>query len=146
MSEQQSEMSVGRYPQIARVNPIGRAISSVIDVGREILAKRGIGVSPEGSGPQALTASCRQLLQHRGEASGLALASEITSAYRMLDEEGRLQFFMSLATEFAVDADEIRAAAENYAKETDQPTLARLVKAVEAPRIKLLWRLMAPRL
>lgn len=145
MSEQQSEMSVGRYPQIARVNPIGRAISSVIEVGREILAKRGIGLSPEGSGPQALTASCRQLLQHRGEASGLALASEVTSAYRMLDEEGRLQFFISLATEFAVDADEIRAAAENYAKETDQPTLARLVKAVEAPRIKLFRRInMAP--
>jgi malonyl-CoA decarboxylase len=141
MPTDRPEMSIGSYPTIERSNPIGRAIASALDAGREILARRGIGLSPEGSGPAALIKSCHQLLEHRGEASGLALANEITSAYRMLDSAGRQQFFASLASDFGVSEAEIMSAAEGYRDAPGDDNLSRLVKAVEAPRQKLFRRI-----
>lgn len=145
MASDRPELSGGSYPDIKSVNPFSRVISSVIDAGREILARRGFGSSPEGSGPDALINACQRLLEHRGEASGLALASEITSAYRMLDNAGRERFFMGLASEFDVDEAEIMAAADRYKDSPDAASLASIVKAVEAPRQKLFRRInMSP--
>ncbi|MFT5481480.1 MAG: malonyl-CoA decarboxylase [Halieaceae bacterium] len=145
MASTRPEISSGSYPKVKPVNPFSRVIGSVLDAGREILARRGFGISLEGGGPDALIKACQQLLEHRGEASGLALASEITSAYRMLDEQGRENFFVGLARDFDVDEAEIMAAADRYKNSPDADSLASIVKAVEAPRQKLFRRInMAP--
>ncbi len=135
--------SASSHADSTRVATFGRIVSSVVDAGREILAKRRQTTS--GTASTALTDLCRQLLDHRGEASGLALASEITGAYLALDKDHRLEFFQSLTSDFDVARDDILQAAARYQADTRQENLNAIVKAVEAPRQKLFRRInMAP--
>jgi malonyl-CoA decarboxylase len=132
----ESRHDPGSYSQ----NPLSRAFGSVMDAGRVILARRRQAASGEAlSG--SLAALCRELLDHRGEASGLALAGEITGAYAQLSEAGRLAFFESLAREFDVDRDQVLAAAEAYRENPGIDRLWEISRAVEAPRQKLFRRL-----
>lgn len=128
-----------------RIHTLGRTLGSVLEVGREILArKRTPREVPEGSGA-ALVAACHELLNHRGEPSGLALASEVVQAYLDLPESERLYFFSSLAHEFAVDRERLLDAADRYRMEDSASHLAAISRAVEAPRQKLFRRInMAP--
>ena len=127
------------------MSTLGRTLSSVLDAGRELLARRGISqTAPTGSAAN-LIALCEELIKHRGEASGLALASEIVMGYQRLPEAQRAEFFTSLARDFDVNPDTVIAAAEQYRKEGSQDNLWALNRAVEAPRQKLFRRInMAP--
>lgn len=121
-----------------------RSLKAVLGAGREILKKRRQRARRR-SGDIPLITLCRELLDHRGEASGLALASEITRAYRGLDHSERVEFFQQLAEHFSVDAQQILAAAEQYREHPDEPSLRRLTASVEAPRARLFRRInMAP--
>lgn len=123
------------------INPLARALGSVLDTGRELLVRRGIG----GGANVPLDIMCRELLNHRGEASGLALANAVSEHMRSLDDAAILEFLQLLAADFDVDRDTILAAAERYAQTPDNEHLAHIVKAVEAPRQKLFRRInMAP--
>ena len=127
------------------MNAFGRALSSVVETGKEILARRRLAATQSEAAATALTELCRELLEHRGEASGLALASEIASGYLALAESDRGEFFQSLLTEFDVDDDRIFAATQAYREDSNPEALAAIVKAVEAPRQKLFRRInMAP--
>ncbi len=126
-----------------RATGLGRIVSSVVDAGREILARRRQAVAEKD--PLDLAQQCQQLLSHRGEASGLALASEIAANYMALDEQHRLAFFRALSNEFEVDSAEILTAAETYKASPDHDTLTAIIKAAEAPRVRLFRRInMAP--
>lgn len=119
------------------------SLTSVVEVGREILAKRRSKSSP-GPGEKSITylrSLCRDLLDHRGEASGLALASEITERYQALPESVRLEFFKSLADDFDVNPTQVLEAAEAYRDAPDQERLAAIARSVEAPRQKLFRRI-----
>ena len=122
-------------------NALGRALASVMDAGREILARRRLVLNSGDNLTESLFALCRELLHHRGEASGLALAGEITSAYGQLSAKSRLAFFKFLATEFEVEGERILAAAETYREEPVIENLWALSRAVEAPRQKLFRRM-----
>jgi malonyl-CoA decarboxylase len=125
------------------MNSFSRALNSVVDAGRDILARRR-GDVPE-QRPTALLDLCTALVEHRGEASGLALASEVCSAYQALDESHRVEFFNSLARELDVDDGDILEAAAAYREEPSFEHLSAIAKAVEAPRQKLFRRInMAP--
>jgi len=127
------------------MSTLERTLSSVIVVGRELLAKRRLPLTGKDSAVENLSADCKELINHRGEASGLALASEITAAYRNLSEDDRLSFFQSLAGDFDVNADDILKAADQYKQSTDQQSLLALTRCIEAPRQKLFRRInMAP--
>ena len=110
-----------------------RTFHSVLDAGREILARRRAVAAPETS-IDALVDSCAALLEHRGEASGLALASEITAAYQNLPESDRLTFFQQLLTRFGVKRDDVLDVVEQYRGDDDFEHLAAIARAVEAPR------------
>ncbi len=126
-------------------NTLERTLSSVIVVGRELLAKRRLPLVGKENPVDALVAFCKELIDHRGEASGLALASDITLNYRNLSEGDRLPFFISLAREFDVDAGEILRAADQYKDKGDLESLWAMARTVEAPRQKLFRRInMAP--
>ena len=86
-------------------------LSSVINVGKDILARRRQAAAEAASGD--LLAKCRQLLHHRGEASGLALACEVMADYQALDDANQRLFFESPAHDFAVVPDDIIRAAEH---------------------------------
>ena len=120
-------------------------LESVIDTGRVILELRRGGKTAGHGRPEELIEQCRDLSNHRGEASGLALASEILSRYQQLSPEGRILFFELLNRDFSVDPDAVIQAAERYRHQPDDSTLAGLSKAVESPRQKLFRRMnMAP--
>jgi malonyl-CoA decarboxylase len=123
------------------VNAISRALTSVVEVGREILSRRLPAAQSGAVGAGLLTALCRELLEHRGEASGLALAAEVARIYRQLDDSERPVFFDSLLTDFGVDNAVIHDAANAYREVPDFEHLAVLSKAVEAPRQKLFRRI-----
>jgi malonyl-CoA decarboxylase len=122
------------------MKPLGQTLSSVVEAGREILARRRLAAASE-TGSTALTDLCRQLLDHRGEASGMALAAEIIAAYKAMDATERPAFFESLLKEFDVDNAAIFAATEHYRQDPGFENLAAISRAVEAPRQKLFRRI-----
>jgi malonyl-CoA decarboxylase len=120
---------------------LGRTLSSVLDVGRELLARRR-NAQPAAPGTAVnLIGLCRDLLEHRGEASGLALASEVVVGYQRLPESQRIHFFTSLATEFEVDSSAILQAAERYREDGSLENLWAINRVAEAPRQKLFRRI-----
>lgn len=122
---------------------ISGLLYSVINAGRDILARRRKSTTESPSSD--LIDKCKQLLHHRGEASGLALACEVIDEYRLLDEPNKLLFFEALSSQFSVDAEAVIAAAQQYKASTTSEHLSELSKAIEAPRLKLFRRMnMAP--
>ena len=124
---------------------LSRMLESILEAGRDIFERRGADKKTCSGQPEDLGEQCRKLLSHRGEASGLFLASEILTAYEALPPEDRLRFFDLLSKDFSVDPDTVIRAAELYRREQSFQRLATVAKAAEAPRQKLFRRLnMAP--
>ena len=118
-------------------------LSSVISAGRDILARRRQNSLEAPSSD--LLAKSKQLIHHRGEASGLALAYEVVADYQALDDANRLLFFEALANDFSADSDAVLAAADGYKRNPTEANLSALSRTAEAPRIKLFRRMnMAP--
>jgi malonyl-CoA decarboxylase len=120
---------------------LAKTFSSILDAGREILAKRNSSLPTTNDPVEALVNLCKELLKHRGEASGLALASEITAAYRALTAESQLGFFNALATDFEVDGEAVLEAADEYKKDNKVESLWKITRLSEAPRVQLLKRI-----
>ena len=140
-------MSANAQPPIEAqrqsVTGLAGLLGSVISAGKGILARRRQATAEAPSGD--LLAKCRQLLHHRGEASGLALACEVISDYQALDAANRTLFFEALGDAFDADPEGIIAAANAYKTNRSNEQLATLGKAIEAPRVKLFRRMnMAP--
>ncbi len=135
----------GIYRTRKRPSTLSRMLESILDAGRDILERSGANKKSRSGRPEDLGEQCRELLSHRGEASGLFLASEILAGYEALPQEGRLLFFELLSKEFSADPDAVIQAAESYRSEPSFERLTKVAKAVEAPRQKLFRRLnMAP--
>tara|TARA_Y100000385_G_scaffold280336_1_gene331325 strand:- start:1014 stop:2345 length:1332 start_codon:yes stop_codon:yes gene_type:complete len=118
-------------------------LTSVINAGRDILARRRQATAQAPS--EDLLTKCRQLLHHRGEASGLALACEVMADYQALDLPNKIIFFEALARDFGSDSDAILAAADRYKADPSSQNLADLSRVTEASRVKLFRRMnMAP--
>ena len=118
-------------------------LASVINAGRDILSRRRQATAQAPS--EDLLTKCRQLLHHRGEASGLALACEVMADYQALDLPNKIIFFEALARDFGSDSDAILAAAERYKADPSSQNLADLSRVTEASRVKLFRRMnMAP--
>ena len=141
MSEELPASAASQGAATSGIISLGRTLSSVMEVGREILARRRLPVNGKAGPADTLLSLCRGLLDHRGEASGLALACEITLGYRELKQDERMAFFQHLAREFDVDPEAVGEAAEHYRAEPTQENLAAVSRAVEAPRQKLFRRI-----
>ena len=68
----------------ANTSPFQRALKSVISVGRELLDKQRTSPALVRGSAASLSALCKDLIDHRGEASGLALAEEIAEASALM--------------------------------------------------------------
>jgi malonyl-CoA decarboxylase len=118
-------------------------LNSIIDAGRGILNRRRQATAEAPS--EDLLVKCRQLLHHRGEASGLALACEIIASFQSLDKLNKIIFFEALANDFGADSKAILVAADRYRTEPTAQNLADLSRATDSYRIKLFRRMnMAP--
>ena len=130
-------------PQRQSGTGLAGLLGSVIGAGKGILARRRQAAAEAPSGD--LLAKCRQLLHHRGEASGLALACEVIADFQALDAANQTLFFEALAQAFDADHEMIVSAANAYKADPSSEQLTTLSKAIEAPRVKLFRRMnMAP--
>ncbi len=119
--------------------PISKMLASALAVGRVILRQKS-GLDDEALiGPAALLKACGNLVEHQGEASGLALAEQILCAYEALTFAEKGEFFSGLAENFLIDPASVEAAASHYQKETSAASANRLRKALE-PRCNRLFR------
>ena len=122
-----------------RGSMVSQLWTSIADAGRELVWSR------FGGRRRSAAQLCADLLSTRGEASGAALARELVEAYRIMPPAERVAFFRSLAADYAVDPERVKAAAARYAEAPGLANLDRLRRAIESPRLELFRRMnMAP--
>ena len=131
----------GTFRTGRRPASLARILESIMHVGRDVLARTRQSARREEKPADALFNLCRQLLDHRGEASGLALADEILSGYQALSPDQRLTFFEVLNGQLGPNPQAITDAADAYRSQPEFETLSALAKALEAPRRRLFRRL-----
>lgn len=133
--------NTGTFQTQPQPGPLSRILDSVLEAGRTILNREGGLSGKSGAGPKALGKLCAELVHHRGEASGLALAEEVLSAYENLSDGARGILFDILVRDFSADRDQIRRAAEGYLTDPGIERIDELRKAIESPCGRLFRRL-----
>ncbi len=126
------------------VGMLGELFATISERGRRLIERR----TELGSGPRRASAVielAEDLLSHRGEASGVARASEILEAYVRFSPDERAIFFDALAGRFGVDPANVAAAVEAYRASPSEEAAQRLHLAAEPRRQELFRRLnLAP--
>jgi malonyl-CoA decarboxylase len=121
----------------------GDMLQTIADRGRALIARDRRPPSEQRSAD--LVDLCEQLLSGRGEASGVALASEILARYAEMTSGARVAFFESLASKFGTDHQRLAAAIEIWRATPSDVTAADVHVAAEPRRQELLRRLnLAP--
>jgi malonyl-CoA decarboxylase len=119
-------------------NLVRRVLSTIADRGHTFLA--GVSRAP-------IEKLCQDLVSERGEASGTAIAWEITDRYRQLTAAQRLRFFEGLLGRgWLADPEAILTLAQKYHASPGPGELSVLFGAVEPRRQELFRRInMSPR-
>jgi malonyl-CoA decarboxylase len=116
-------------------------LTSVAEQGRQLLPRSLRGPGREDD----ITELASALGSNRGEASGVAIASELLRRYRGLGPAERLDFLKFLARTMQPDPADVTRAAKAYISGPETNTLRALQRAVESPRIEFFRRLnLAP--
>src|SRR5258708_32679234 len=116
-------------------------LQSIADRGRALIQRR----EPSRERSAGLLELCEALLSGRGEASGVALASDILGRYEDLTIGPRIAFFEALATTFGSDRARIEKATKDWQQAPSDETAAELHHASEPRRLELFRRLnLAP--
>jgi malonyl-CoA decarboxylase len=116
-------------------------LNSVAEQGRHLLPR-----SLRGPGRESdITGLVGALNSNRGEASGVAIASELLRRYRGLSPDGRLDFLKFLSRTIQPDPAGVARAARAYLSGPEAKSLRALQRAVESPRLEFFRRLnLAP--
>ncbi len=119
---------------------VRQMFDTIADIGRQYLL-------PSSGGASAAAAAelCRDLLSHKGEASGTALARQVIDIYAAMEADEQVAFLKLLARDFGPDSQSITTAARTYVSQPNDQNYARLSEAVESPRQELIRRLNMPR-
>src|SRR5258707_1131386 len=116
-------------------------LQSIADRGRALIQRR----EPARERSAGLLELCEALLSGRGEASGVALASDILGRYEDLTIGPRIAFFEALATTFGSDRARIETAIKEWQQAPSDETAAELHHGSEPRRLELFRRLnLAP--
>lgn len=113
----------------------GELLTSITEQGRTLLDVR---KNRQSNVPVADL--CEQLLSGRGEASGVAIAKEVLTAYAGLSQEMKLAFFKSLLERFGADLDRVHKTLDLFQEKPDDPAVLRRLHAVSEPRRQELIR------
>jgi malonyl-CoA decarboxylase len=114
---------------------------SLADAGEKFLDPKRV----RGYSVEKLIRLCRDLISHKGVASGIALAREVVIRYQDQDMEEKEKFFTILLEDFGPDLDMIEASAKDFISNHDAKSLSKLNKSLESDRRKLFSRMnMAP--
>jgi malonyl-CoA decarboxylase len=121
----------------------GELLQSISERGRAFL--RGERKAESESHSETIIELCGHLLSGRGEASGVALATEILDRYRALTTGPRIAFFEALTERFGPDKARMEAAIARWQATPDDAAAAELHAASEPSRQELFRRLnLAP--
>src|SRR5579862_7533 len=104
-------------------------LQSIADRGRALISRERREPARERSA--GFVELCEALLSGRGEASGVALASEILTRYDTLTIGPRIAFFEALATTFGHDRNRIDAAIAAWRQSPTAENAAELHRASE---------------
>jgi malonyl-CoA decarboxylase len=135
-------MATGRMgPKTVNTTFFSEMLQSIAERGRALIARR----EPDRERSAGLVELCEALLSGRGEASGVALASEILGLYEDLTIGPRIAFFEALATTFGSDNERIETAIAAWRAAPSDATAGELHHASEPRRLELFRRLnLAP--
>jgi malonyl-CoA decarboxylase len=121
----------------------GELLQSISERGRAFL--RGERKAGSESYSETIIELCEHLLSRRGEASGVALATEILHRYRELTTGPRIAFFEALTERFGPDKTRVAAAIARWQATPDDGAAAELHASAEPLRQELFRRLnLAP--
>lgn len=84
---------------------------------------------------------CNSLLADTGEVTGLQTGSALLAKYAQADQEHKLAFFQSLASDFDIDTEALAERTGDYATERSAKNLTSLLEVAEPRRQELLRRL-----
>jgi malonyl-CoA decarboxylase len=122
-------------------------LSAIFERGRA-LARRSAKTEPprvRPSDPRAvaeLAALCTRLISgDHGEASSVAMATDILNRWSVLDAPGQRAFLLALGTGFGPDPDRLDRAIDAYRADPNAETVMELHNAAEPPRQEVLRRL-----
>src|SRR5579864_6569132 len=113
-------------------------VTAVAERGRALLGRGAGGTTTSTAN---LVATCARLIARRGEASGLALATDVVRALERMGSSDSAAFLDVLATSFSAPPDEVAAAVARWRAEPTDDAVMALAKATEAPRQELFRRL-----
>ena len=123
----------------------GEMLSSITDRGRALLDLARDRRAAPAVRSESFVELCEELLTGRGEASGVALASELLAKYGELTTGPRIAFFEALAHRFGPDKAKLDAAIADWQAKPSDTTAAAVHKAAEPRRQELFRRLnLAP--
>lgn len=126
------------------VGMLSELFASIGERGRRLIERR-IELGGKPRRVETVIELAEDLLSHRGEASGVARATEILEAYARFTQDERATFFEALAGRFGVDHGRVEAAVEAYRRGPSEETAQKLHLAAEARRQELFRRLnLAP--
>lgn len=108
-------------------------------------ASRLVGLAPKRRGEVDPMALAEDLVSHRGEASGVAIAAEVLARYAAMDRDGKIAFLRGLAEGFGPDEERLARAVEAWRMTPTPRAVSELHLAAEPRRQELLRRLnLAP--
>jgi malonyl-CoA decarboxylase len=123
----------------------GELLQTITERGRALIDRAGARRVSTVARSENLIELCEELLSRRGEASGVALASDILTRYGELTTGPRIAFFEALATRFGADHERLAAAIEQWRADPSDETIAELHAAAESRRQELFRRInLAP--
>lgn len=112
-------------------------VTAVAERGRAMLGRGSTG----SQGVASLAATCDRLIARRGEASGLALATEVVRTLERMSNTETAEFLEVLAGSFSPPPDAVAAAVARWRSEPTDEAVMALAIATEAPRQELFRRL-----
>jgi malonyl-CoA decarboxylase len=115
-------------------------IAAITERGRNLLGRRSLTQFPASQVAEVI-ALCDALLSGRGEASGIAIASEVLRRYQGLDEAARLALFEAFAHRFGPDQERLKNAVEAWRADPSDIGMADVHLYSEPRRQELLRRL-----
>ncbi|MGA8417118.1 MAG: malonyl-CoA decarboxylase family protein [Candidatus Dormiibacterota bacterium] len=112
-------------------------VTAVAERGRAMLGRGAGATNSTGS----LAVLCDRLIARRGEASGLALATELVRALERMSGSETAEFLEVLAGEFSPPPEAVASAVARWRSDPSDDAVMALATATEAPRQELFRRL-----
>jgi len=116
---------------------VGEMLLSIAERGRKFI----VWPAGEQNDDHCIEDLSNALLSEKGEASSIAIASQLFAAYDGLLDDQRLEYFLTLASDFGADSAEVKQIANQFINAPSNDTASELHRISEPRRQELFRRL-----